>query len=581
MRSIYATELSTAKAFLQSNGDVKNGSRLTDEQQKSMLKFRIQCVHCGANLPKVDFNTEHILDLSMGGLNTLENKTLICKKCNLARSKLKQNLFGNTPQIAIWNFIEKYIIWSFITLDYGHSAGTWLPEIHMTFLKFANNGKEFEQSGIRYFARASDKRPTVLNQDSRVSPAAIKSRKPSPSKQRNSISLSGIRRWFRGSPHDHDNRPATQRSRTQRATQGEPEGQIASQSTSNNVPKESLAKTSLHPENTDDSRSRQPMELSIRAEDMRRCVGPHLPPPGEQELLTVISNAVKEQDPDGRAIKAIAIAGGFPSSWTVTRILEAAFGPSIEIHHSGGTTILTTKHTSSDTVKLLLSLIPEAGSIKQAELANLVKTQDPMGRSLRDFATLEKFPKSKPIHEFIALLLGDAAISSSEGSVYHWERAKGASTGEEVDRPNQQANTNLGGDYTREPAHSPITNFTSSSKGLRLPKSPRVLAQVLQAYNNTDLSSLGVFETIELLDQQFPALPRIKLNSFVFIIKAKFSPDKPIQTGQLRPVGGREYANLIRAKLELNQVALDDMAKVDSYLSEFIAAFAMMDGEEE
>lgn len=189
-----------------------------------MLGFRVQCVHCGANLSSVEHNTEHILDLNMGGLNTLENKTLICKKCNQARSRLKQELFGNTPEITMWNFIEKYILWSFITLDYGHRAGMWLPEIHMTFLKFANNGREFEQSGIRYFARASDNRPTVLDQGGTPSAGVQKPKTPSTIQPPLLTRLSqGIGRWLKGSDHDHLNRSNPQQPPTLNPTNSEPE----------------------------------------------------------------------------------------------------------------------------------------------------------------------------------------------------------------------------------------------------------------------------------------------------------------------------------------------------------------------
>ena len=199
-----------------------------------MLDFRIQCVHCGANLSRVEHNTEHILDLNMGGLNTLENKTLICKKCNFARSRLKQELFGNTPEITMWNFIEKYIIWSFITLDYGHRAGMWFPEIHMTFLKFANGGREFEQSGNRYFARASDKRPTVLEQGSTHSAPAQKTKTPFTTSPPFLTRFSqGLARWLKGSDHDHLNRPSPQQpSTTPNVTNSEPERRTATKSLS-------------------------------------------------------------------------------------------------------------------------------------------------------------------------------------------------------------------------------------------------------------------------------------------------------------------------------------------------------------
>ncbi|MEC7152035.1 MAG: hypothetical protein VXW85_06250, partial [Candidatus Thermoplasmatota archaeon] len=76
--------------------------------------------------------------------------------------------------------------------------------------------------------------------------------------------------------------------------------------------------------------------------------------------------------------------------------------------------------------KNLLQLLPPTGRIKQAELGNLVKRNDPEERSLREFATANAFPKSRPLYEFLGMLFGDAAASSSEGTVYYWTRAEGA-----------------------------------------------------------------------------------------------------------------------------------------------------------
>ena len=57
-----------------------NGNALTKEKRNKMLELNIDCVHCGTLLSGNNYNTEHILDLSLGGENTQQD--LMCKICN-------------------------------------------------------------------------------------------------------------------------------------------------------------------------------------------------------------------------------------------------------------------------------------------------------------------------------------------------------------------------------------------------------------------------------------------------------------------------------------------------------------------
>ena len=156
LRLVYRKELSLAKAHVQAQKKPNNGNALTKEKRNKMLELNIDCVHCGTLLSGNNYNTEHILDLSLGGENTVDNKMLMCKICNSARAELKVSLLGNQPTMAKWDLVEAYVLWSFITVDHGHASGANIPQVHQEFLRLASGGRERERNGTRWFARASD-----------------------------------------------------------------------------------------------------------------------------------------------------------------------------------------------------------------------------------------------------------------------------------------------------------------------------------------------------------------------------------------------------------------------------------------
>ena len=190
-----------AKAHVQAQKKPNNGNALTKEKRNRMLELNIDCVHCGTLLSGNNYNTEHILDLSLGGENTVDNKMLMCKICNSARAELKVSLLGNQPTMAKWDLVEAYVLWSFITVDHGHASGANIPQVHQEFLRLASGGRERERSGTRWFARASNTSLTVSSNGNEagrlVSPRAA--RPPGP--RRGWLGFS-LREWLRGSAQD-------------------------------------------------------------------------------------------------------------------------------------------------------------------------------------------------------------------------------------------------------------------------------------------------------------------------------------------------------------------------------------------
>lgn len=426
-RAEYAEPLRIARSHVKSGHGPKNGNSITEKRRKEMLRYKIECVHCGMLLNNGNHNTEHILDKSLGGDNTAQNKMLMCNACNSWRNELKNDWVGKSPTAKDWVQVERYVLWNFITVDYGHRAGRHIPDVHQRFLTLRHpSGRDFEFPGKRWFSRSSDAAP---KDTSMLAPIPQKRQQTSALRQSKERLWSRAKRWLSGSEHDH----------SRRIDAGPNTGVV------DGLPKKPIQAR----DGTAISASSDPL-LTDRNPSLRAHVEPFLPNPGETKLLTVISNEIKAADAQGRAIKAIGVEVGFPKSWTVTRMLEAAFGPMVRIQqHDGTTTLTVVQPSNSDSVqtnnievsleavqskspideelrKNLLQLLPPTGRIKQAELGNLVKRNDPEERSLREFATANAFPKSRPLYEFLGMLFGDAAASSSEGTVYYWTRAEGA-----------------------------------------------------------------------------------------------------------------------------------------------------------
>ena len=61
-----------------------------DEKRSLLIKSNNRCAHCGIPLTSSspDTTTEHIIPLSKGGTNDIENLAILCKNCNAAKNDL-------------------------------------------------------------------------------------------------------------------------------------------------------------------------------------------------------------------------------------------------------------------------------------------------------------------------------------------------------------------------------------------------------------------------------------------------------------------------------------------------------------
>ena len=294
LRLVYKKELTLAKAHVKAQKKPNNGNALTKEKRNRMLEFNIDCVHCGTLLSGNNYNTEHILDVSLGGQNSVDNKMLMCKICNSARAELKVSLLGNQPSEKDWSLVEAYVLWSFITVDHGHAAGVNIPSVHQEFLRLASGGRERERSGTRWFARASNTSLTapVPGRSSAAPPRAAGPR-PRSSPRRGLFSF-GWRDWFRGSERD--------RKRAQRVTKARAKINIAS----------SEEETIPDPVTNPPAPSR---------EELRAMVIGQIPHVGDIKQAT-LCNLVMSSDAHNRSLRVLLTEQGYPKSKPIGKILE-------------------------------------------------------------------------------------------------------------------------------------------------------------------------------------------------------------------------------------------------------------------
>ncbi|MBD39812.1 MAG: hypothetical protein CMB11_05435 [Euryarchaeota archaeon] len=316
LRLVYKKELAFAKAHVQAQKKPNNGNALSKEKRNKMLEFKIDCVHCGTLLSGNNYNTEHILDVSLGGQNSMENKMLMCKICNSARAELKVSLLGNQPTMAQWDLVEAYVLWSYITVDHGHASGANIPSVHREFLRLASGGRERERNGTRWFARASNTSLTVSSGGNSASSRASRRDAASPSRRWGLLGFS-LRDWLRGSAQDQ---------RRHR--------------------KDALPSASLP-----------------------------IPPPVTNAAPTPPDFSSENADASTATLKA-----------------------------------------------MVLAQIPTHGEIKQAQLGNQVKHNDPQERSLRDLFIGLGHAKSKSMNTLLEGLLSGEATFRDEGTVRYWSK---------------------------------------------------------------------------------------------------------------------------------------------------------------
>ncbi len=129
--------LETAFSFLYRKGKTVNGSPLNQAHQQFVISFGGQCLHCGRKLTRKNSNTEHIHDRALGGLNSSDNKVIMCISCNHARNATMQEYLGSPSYWqgfpGNWDRVKNYLLWNAVTVDVGHDSGKSFPDVHQIF----------------------------------------------------------------------------------------------------------------------------------------------------------------------------------------------------------------------------------------------------------------------------------------------------------------------------------------------------------------------------------------------------------------------------------------------------------------
>ena len=345
LRLVYGKELSLAKAHVQAQKKPNNGNALTKEKRNKMLEYKIDCVHCGTLLSGNNYNTEHILDLSLGGQNSVDNKMLMCKICNSARAELKTSLLGNQPTVAKWDLVEAYVLWSFITVDHGHAAGVNIPSVHQEFLRLASGGRERERNGTRWFARASNTSLTVSSgANGAVLPRPTQAAGLHPSLSKAPFSNRGLRlirfpelmRWIKGSHHDHQNRPKAQAKPPQTAKDSATERPTSTQHAPINQ--------NQTPSNTNSSRE----ESNNETPELRSILLQVLPLNTEVQTTRVNGLLGKLPELNGMEFRALATKQGYPKSSAMHKVLKDVFGTEILFPYNNNRTFVLSVQTEQN-----------------------------------------------------------------------------------------------------------------------------------------------------------------------------------------------------------------------------------------
>ena len=159
LRKKYQSVLNRAKNYLENRLKAKNRSSCPSIRLNWLIASEAECPHCGLRFRGGNHNTEHIHPISLGGTNNNDNRIQMCKNCNLARNSVMQALLGHSPFSRNfpqeWNTIERYLLWSEITIDEGISSGARFPEVHELFLEARFAGDSPVPGPKRAFGRLS------------------------------------------------------------------------------------------------------------------------------------------------------------------------------------------------------------------------------------------------------------------------------------------------------------------------------------------------------------------------------------------------------------------------------------------
>lgn len=155
----YQSVLGGAKNFLKNRTKTKNRSSCSSIRVNWLIACEAECPHCGLRFRGGNHNTEHIHPISLGGTNNNDNRIQLCKNCNNARNSVMQALLGHSPFSKIfpqeWDAVERYLLWSEITIDEGLSSGARFPEVHELFLEARFAGESPVSGPKKAFGRLS------------------------------------------------------------------------------------------------------------------------------------------------------------------------------------------------------------------------------------------------------------------------------------------------------------------------------------------------------------------------------------------------------------------------------------------
>ena len=495
----YKEPLEIAKSHIKSGKGPKNGTSISEKRRKEMLRFDIECVHCGMLLNNGNHNTEHILDKSLGGDNTDKNRMLMCASCNSWRNGLKAEFLKGGMTIKNWPNIEKYILWNFVTVDYGHKAGQWIPEVHETFLLFRfKEHRDFDAPGKIWFARAADSTPKEINQIRERTSNRVDEK--TPFFTRAAKALSEAKSWLSGSSHDK-----------KRAQQLQATASLRHQESAEKSPHnaEQVAKT--------------------KEEQLALIVRPHLPDAGSEMNLSNLSSYVQQHDEKKRSLKQIAIDLGFSKSWTLTKLLTNVFDEKVSVRKDGNVNYISITNSivsmsmegpketkksvdelDSERQRLVRArvgpFLPMPGAeMLQSKLSSNVKQSDEQSRSIKQIAVDVGYPKRWTVGEVLGNAFGD----------YLNFRYSPPSTDPHL---------------TVVPEvlfQSRIKNFSSNNSGFRMPRAPWETGQLLTEFNRLILENHDMYTLRDALHEK-TGISKKWVSGFLFMIKSLQSPVEEI-----------------------------------------------------
>lgn len=85
---------------------MNKGKKFTDYEKKTVYaRYDGCCVICGSPVRFRDLTIDHIIPLSQGGTNNMDNLQLACKACNLMKNCLTmEQLFRKLWELFMYNW---------------------------------------------------------------------------------------------------------------------------------------------------------------------------------------------------------------------------------------------------------------------------------------------------------------------------------------------------------------------------------------------------------------------------------------------------------------------------------------------